>query len=255
MAGDVPTTRKPIVVGVDGSHASLNAAKWAVSEAVQRDVPLRLVHAVHDRDPRMGSTTCHADATLLTAADVVQDLEHPVCLELRRTMGDPGDVLIAESRHAAMVCIGEPAPNPASGTLFGATAAALFAHARCPVAVIRSDSAGVPLNDGVVLVVLDDTPDNDEVVHAAMQEGRLRKATVRQIDRRLNSWIRRYPDVHVEVVASGTGRQCRRTNVDAPGVQLAVVGDSDAAEISTLAALNCHPILDYPDCSVLMVRN
>jgi hypothetical protein len=154
-----------------------------------------------------------------------------------------------------MVCIGEPAPNPMSGKLFGALAAALFEHARCPVAVIRSDSAGLTRDGGVVSVVLDDEPDNDAVVHLAMQEGRLRKATVRQIDRRVDSWIRRYPDVHVEVVGSGTGRRYRRTDNEADGTQLAVVGDSDAAQIGTLAVPNCHPILDYPDCSVLMVRS
>ena len=35
-----------VVVGIDGSRASINAARWGVAAAVQRDVPLRLVHAV-----------------------------------------------------------------------------------------------------------------------------------------------------------------------------------------------------------------
>ena len=37
----------PIVVGVDGSEAALNATKWAIDEAVSRDVPLRIVHVTH----------------------------------------------------------------------------------------------------------------------------------------------------------------------------------------------------------------
>ncbi|MFG1930724.1 universal stress protein [Mycobacterium sp. NPDC048908] len=250
MSGGSPTERKPIVVGIDGSPASLNAAKWAVAEAVARDAPLRLIHAVRDHN-----TACEADPLLLTAADVIDEAGHPVCLEVKRVVGDPGEVLIAESCHAAMVCLGEPAPDPSSEKLFGATAIALLEHARCPVAVIRSDSEGLPRDRGVVSVVLDDEPDNDAVVHLAMQEGRLRKATVRQIDRRVGSWIRRYPDVHVEVVASGTGWRYGRTGNEADGTQLAVVGDSDADQIGTLAVPNCHPILDYPDCSVLMVRN
>jgi nucleotide-binding universal stress UspA family protein len=255
MSGGLSTERKPIVVGIDGSSASLNAARWAVAEAVLRDVALRLVHVVLDHDRRTGSSACEADPLLLTATDVIEEAGHPVCLKVRRVVGDPGEVLIAESCHAAMVCIGEPAPNPSSGKLFGATAIALFEHARCPVAVIRSDSSGLPRDGGVVSVVLDDEPDNDAVVHLAMQEGRLRKATVRQIDRRVDSWIRRYPDVHVEVVAFGTGRRYGRTGNEADGTQLAVVGDSDADQIGTLAVPNCHPILNYPDCSVLMVRN
>ena len=34
----------PVVVGVDGSKAAINAALWAIDEAVSRDVPLRLIH-------------------------------------------------------------------------------------------------------------------------------------------------------------------------------------------------------------------
>lgn len=38
-------------------------------------------------------------------------------------------------------------------------------------------------------------------------------------------------------------------------IQLAVVGDSDADRVTTLKVPNCHPILDYLDCSVLLVRH
>ena len=37
----------PIVVGVDGSDAAINAAKWAIDEAISRDVPLQIVHVTH----------------------------------------------------------------------------------------------------------------------------------------------------------------------------------------------------------------
>jgi nucleotide-binding universal stress UspA family protein len=37
----------PVVVGVDGSDAAITAAKWAIDEAVSRDVPLRIVHVTH----------------------------------------------------------------------------------------------------------------------------------------------------------------------------------------------------------------
>jgi len=35
---------KSVVVGVDGLKAALNVAKWAVDEAVSRQLPVRLVY-------------------------------------------------------------------------------------------------------------------------------------------------------------------------------------------------------------------
>lgn len=139
--------------------------------------------------------------------------------------------------------------------MVGPTATALAERACSPVAIIRTRDDGTPRTEGVVSVVLSDEADNDDVVHLAMQEGRLRRATVRQIDRRTDSWIRRFPDVHVETVAAGTGGQyCDYKNGDA-AVGLAVVGRADADQIASLTVPNCHPILGYPDCSVLLVRH
>lgn len=43
----------PVVVGVDGSHAALRAAVWAVDEALSRKARLRLVHVISPRYGRM----------------------------------------------------------------------------------------------------------------------------------------------------------------------------------------------------------
>ena len=116
-----------VVVGIDGSRASINAARWGVAEAVQRDVPLRLVHAV----PASQCTTVsvqrdvgNADLALLCAEGAVNDAGKHVRVELARIVGHPVEVLMAESCRAVMMCIGEPTPNPSPGTLFGSTAAA-----------------------------------------------------------------------------------------------------------------------------------
>ena len=76
---------------------------------------------------------------------------------------------------------------------------------------------------------------------------------MRQIDRRPNSWVRRYPDVRVQTVAAGTGVQPGGRQGSAIG--LAVVGSADALEIAGPAISNCHPIAGHPDCSVLVVRH
>ncbi|MCV7348308.1 universal stress protein [Mycolicibacterium rhodesiae] len=245
-----------VVVGVDGSPWSLNALDWAVPEAVSRDVPLRLIHAVPAALPReSGSDDRGWDAILVEAQDVATQTHRGVCVETASVVGTPGEVLERESAEAAMVCIGARPPHVAGGRLFGGTAIHLADHARCPVAIIRSGDDGRARVGGVVAVVLSDEPDNDDVVHLAMQEGRLRDATVRQIDRRVDSWIRRYPDVHVETVSAGTGWVGRRDeDPHDRQVGLAVVGTSDADTLTSLAVPNCHPILGYPDCSVVLVR-
>ncbi|WP_322859730.1 universal stress protein [Mycobacterium europaeum] len=250
---------KSVVVGINGSQAAVNAARWAVDEAVSRQLPLRLVYVIAGREatgvvvPVSEWELERAETALSQAEWALQRASRPVEVETAILSGDPAQVLADQSQDAALVCVGTARRGWASDGLLGPTAAGLVAHAHCPVAVIRTNPDGSPTELGVIAVVLNDDPDNDEVVHQAMEEGRRRHATVRQIDRRLNSWVRRYPDVHVQTVAAGTGTK----HGEKPGgaIELAVVGSVDADEIVGLATPNCHPIVGYPDCSVLVVRH
>ncbi|KGI67429.1 universal stress protein [Mycolicibacterium rufum] len=246
-AATPPDQGHAVVVGVDGSHAALNAVRWAAAEAVDRDLPLRIVHAV-PRDP--GGT---ADAVLPEAQDVAMIAAESVRVQCVRTIGRPEDVLVRESQRAAMVCIGARPRHAMIEPVIGAVAAALARGAACPVAVIRTRSDGTAHTDGVISVVLTDDVGNDDVVHLAMHEGRLRGRAVRQIDRRADSWVRRFPDVRVETVAAGSGHQYGRDTGAHDDVGLAVVGPADADALPTLAMPTCHPILGYPDCSLLLV--
>ncbi|PRC53303.1 universal stress protein UspA, partial [Mycobacterium sp. ITM-2017-0098] len=78
-----------------------------------------------------------------------------------------------------MVCIGIRAAQSRNGPVIGPVAALLSREAACPVAVIRTRPDGTAQTDGVISVVVSDEPGNDDVVHFAMQEGRIRHATVR----------------------------------------------------------------------------
>ncbi|BBZ73978.1 universal stress protein [Mycobacterium paraseoulense] len=250
---------KSVVVGINGSQAAVNAAKWAVDEAVSRQLPLRLVYVIAGREAPGGSAPTsewaleRAETALSQAEWALQTTAKPVDVETAILSGDPAQVLVGQSEDAALVCVGTARRGWASDGLLGPTAAGLVAHAHCPVAVIRTNPDGSPTQLGVIAVVLNDDADNDEVVHQAMEEGRRRHATVRQIDRRLNSWVRRYPDVHVQTVAAGTG--VRPSEKLGGAIDLAVVGSADAEEMVGLATPNCHPIVGYPDCSVLVVRH
>jgi len=252
---------KCVVVGVNGSRAAVNGAKWAIDEAMTRQLPLRLVYVIGEREVPNGAASDwelgRAELALRQAESAVLSAAHDegksVEVETAVLAGDPAQALINQSLEAALVCVGTARRGWASDGLLGPTAAGLVARAHCPVAIIRTNSDGSPTKLGVVAVVLNDEPDNDEVVHQAMEEGRRRHATVRQIDRRLDSWIRRYPDVPVQTVAAGTGM----SSAEKPGgaIELAVVGSADADKLAGLAVPNCHPIVGYPDCSVLVVRD
>lgn len=250
---------KSVVVGIDGSQAGINAAKWAVDEAITRQLPLRLVHVAGRKRSRSTSaqpSDCELEAgeTALYQAEVaVQGVGKAVEVETVLLSGDPEQVLIDESLDAALVCVGTDQRKWAVDKLLGSTEAALATRAHCPVAIIRTSPDGRPSQPGVIAVVLNDEPDNEEVVHQAMEEGRRRNATVRQIDRRLNSWVRRYPDVPVQIVPAGTGLKSFEKHSRA--IELAVVGRTDADHIAELGTPNYHPIVGYPGCSVLIIRD
>ena len=254
---------KSVIAGINGSQAAVNGAKWAIDEALSRQMPLRLVYVIARRGAQVGSPPPASEWELERAETALSQAEcavqsaaksqgKPIEIETAVLSGDPGQALINASQEAALVCVGTSRRGWACDGLLGPTATALVACAQCPVAIIRTNPDGSPTQVGVIAVVLNDDPDNDEVVHQAMEQGRRRHATVRQIDRRLNSWVRRYPDVHVQTVAAGTG--VKSVEKQSNAIELAVVGSADADEIAGLATPNCHPIVGYPDCSVLIVR-
>jgi nucleotide-binding universal stress UspA family protein len=243
----------PVVVGIDGSTAACKAAGWAALEARDHMTTLRLVYAVDDTvatGRREWTMHCAREA-LDHASALIADVSPSLTVETAVEQGKPDDVLLDASRGAAMVCIGTDARR--TGPL-GHLAATLAASAHCAVAIIRDDHMLEQSRDcGVVAVVLDDAPDNDAVVRQAMKEARIRHADVRQIDRRRGSWVRRFPDVHVETVAAGTGWSSGGHDRRLP--ELAVVGRKDAAHLGGLVTPNCHPIVGFPDCSILVVRD
>jgi nucleotide-binding universal stress UspA family protein len=247
-----------VVVGIDGSQAALDAAAWAVAEAVSRGVPLRLVHvsaARHecrppDADPPWDVE--RAESALYRAEMTVHDLGRSVQVETAVVRGRADCVLTEESRWAAMVCVGSEGKGPCARMPLGSTAGALVKHAHCPVAIVRS--GGTPqTGSGWIAAVQNDDADNDAVVHRAMEEGRLRRAPVLLIDMRLDSWVRRYPDVHVQTVAARGGRTRRDDNLS-DSIQLAVVGSADAEPLARLVRPDYHPVLGDANRSVLLVR-
>ena len=105
-------TPPSIVVGIDGSKAAINAALWAIDEAVSRDIPLRLLYAIEPDDTqqtrpeRAARKLAIAENAVRYAFMVVEGADRPVKIEVEITQERAITSLIRASASAAMVCIG-----------------------------------------------------------------------------------------------------------------------------------------------------
>ncbi|MGA7465077.1 MAG: universal stress protein [Mycobacterium sp.] len=264
----------PVVVAVDGSKAAIGAAEWAAKEAVHHDVPLRLVYVIQVADRPTSSADAasaredYAESSLRAARLAVEATGLPVKIDTAVLYGDADSALIAESGNATLICVGSVGIGRVANMVLGSTAVILAEEAHCPVAIIRREGNSPPLESGFVAVVVDDQPDNDEVMYWALEEARVRRAPVlalgvwrwalfenshEEFYRRLDNWLGRYPDVQVEIATTRLS-VTRYLEAMVGAVQLVVIGSEDANRVVQLVGPHGLPILAHADCSVLVVR-
>jgi len=264
---------RPIVVGIDGSDAAINAAIWAAPEAHSRDIPLHLIHVIGEQQAgappgEIGLDTQYGETALRGASAAVHAMGQPVKIETDIVSGSPADVLIDESSHAAMVCVGSVGIGALARKLLGSTAEAVARKSSCPAAIIRTDRESATRKDSDwIAMVVDDAPDNDAVVEHGFRQARLRNAPIlalgvwpwgfgeipyEQLNHRLGQWVSRYPDVHVQPAAARRGAAVFLTSTQEP-VQLAVLGSAEADHVARIVGpISTH--FGHAGCSVLVVR-
>src|ERR1700682_3707641 len=134
----------PIIVGVDGSRAAINAATWAIDEAISRDVSLRIVDVAQIRQASIAPKVQfslekeYAETALRQAHAAIEATGRPVKVETVVLRGDVDEALAEETRGASMICVGSVGVGRISRVLFGSTAVSLATRAHCPVAIIRT---------------------------------------------------------------------------------------------------------------------
>jgi nucleotide-binding universal stress UspA family protein len=89
-----PQSSERIVVGIEGSDAAINAAKWAVAEATSRDIPLRLIHAIPERRPVQNPAdepmdVEYGETALRLASAALNAMGEPVKIEAQLVRGPP----------------------------------------------------------------------------------------------------------------------------------------------------------------------
>ena len=131
-----------IVVGVDGSAASLEALETAVHLAGLHGYRLDIVHATERppfelTEPLLLESWDAEDAQVLESAAAVMARHEGVGFEARIVRDRPIRTLIDASHHAAMVVVGSRGRGAFAGLLLGSVSAGLLQHAHCPVVVTR----------------------------------------------------------------------------------------------------------------------
>jgi len=253
----------PVVVGIDGSATSVGAAQWAIEEAVSRKVPLRLVCVTKARHPSTENyyeDIHHAEESLRAAQAAVEATGKPVRVETAMLDGPPGAALVAESRDAELICVGSVGIGQYARSLLGSTATELAENAHCPVAVIRPH--GDEPRDAInwVVVAVNDKHENEAVVEFAIEEAKLRQAPVLIIgkrdglDRDVEQWKQRHPDVHIYPVSDGEDIARFLKKHDEP-IQLAVIGGAETSELAKIIGPHGHPIFHHAQSSALIVRH
>ncbi len=141
-----------IVAGTDGSAASLNAVRWAHTEALRRGAVLDVVIAW--RRAWFGQLDVAApaldDASLTqtagyTAERIIAELpDEPLTEPIGRLVveGSPAKAILEAAAGADLIVIGDRGVGGFAGLRLGSTAMQVLHHAPCPVVVVPSRKRG-----------------------------------------------------------------------------------------------------------------
>ncbi|WKU04910.1 universal stress protein [Micromonospora sp. HUAS LYJ1] len=132
-----PPPPGPVLVGVDGSPSSRTVLDFAFGCAARRQARVIAVRAVEPGRPDGGDDVLGA-----LVAEVGR--RHPrVPTECHTVRGDPGTVLVEQSRSAQVALVGARGDQPGRGML-GEVSQTLLYHAPAPVIVVRGLVSAVP---------------------------------------------------------------------------------------------------------------
>ncbi len=142
-------TDKYIVVGVDGSTASIAALKWAIDEARRRGTRVDAVNAWHSDPTTTG--LAKADIIQLRPRDEVLAAQQKLLagsiedaagdstdVQIRQLLveAQPGPALVNAGKEAELVVVGSHGHSRLAEVLLGSVSSYCVHHAVCPVVVI-----------------------------------------------------------------------------------------------------------------------
>ena len=144
-----PTAPRRLVVGVDGSAASVEALRWAARTGGALGLALEAVSswdfpASYGLAGGIGGWDPAADAKVEQegALSTAFGHEYPAGLTRRTQQGQPARVLIEAAAGAELLVVGSRGHGGFAGLLLGSVSTQCAAHAPCPVVVVHEAEPG-----------------------------------------------------------------------------------------------------------------
>jgi nucleotide-binding universal stress UspA family protein len=169
----------PIIAGVDGSPASLCAARHAAEAASRHGAPLVLVHGylhafgygipINPYDGELPGPNEEGERMLAETAAHLRAERPGLKVETRQVAAGGAPTLIEESRHAELLVVGSRGLGGFAGLLLGSVSSQVAGHAHCPVLVVRPPDAPVDV-DAPVLVGVDGSAHAENALLLAADE-------------------------------------------------------------------------------------
>lgn len=287
-------TGSPIVVGIDGSDASLVGLAWATHEASRQRRPLRLVHAWEVPMPgyvpvpaSIDLVRDSAEAVLAEAVSRAEEWAPQLDVSGLIAHGSAANVLVDHGSDAAMVVVGSHGRGGFARLMLGSTSGSVAAYARVPVVVTRGTSADETWRAGPVVVGVDGSAVSESAIDFAFQAASARggslvvvhawaqpdpfvdeayavlsEAATRQTEARLAvseslaGWRDKYPDVSVtQVIADGHPVDALLAEASSVQAALLVVGSRGRGGFKGLLLGSVsRGVLHHAACPVAVVR-
>jgi nucleotide-binding universal stress UspA family protein len=174
-------TRRPIVVGVDGSPGSVEALRWAVRQADLTDAQLVALVSWHVRMPGIElvelATDLDAAAQEMLNSTLVEALgpQRAVTVEARTSSDKPAEALLRASEDAELIAVGPDAHGSVPDLPLGSVPERVISYSSCPVAVIRR---GRPEPANRIVVGLDSSQASRHALAWALRQAKLIGASV-----------------------------------------------------------------------------
>jgi nucleotide-binding universal stress UspA family protein len=146
-----------IVVGVDGSHGSRTALRWALTQGRLTGAAVEAVAswwqpATYDYSyasipfpsPGEAIAVIAEKALAETVADVMGTGDRPADVRTRVAHGPAAQVLLEAAAGAELLVVGSRGHGAFAGMLLGSVSQHCVQHASCPVVVVPDDSRTTP---------------------------------------------------------------------------------------------------------------